>query len=66
MITFGLVGASYRFSKSISNLIRALENFCFPYLDDMVTPFSLVGASYLFSKFISKLIRALKVIVFLI
>lgn len=35
MMPFGLIGASYRFSKFMSVLLRGLEDFCLPYLDDM-------------------------------
>lgn len=32
---FGLLNASYRFSKFMDKVLRGLEECCFPYLDDM-------------------------------
>lgn len=31
---FGLIGASYRFSKFMSKILHGLEEFCLPYFDD--------------------------------
>lgn len=35
VMPFGLVSAPYRFSKFMSILLKGLESFCLPYLDDM-------------------------------